>query len=54
MKLKKDDRNVMLHSFLKGGRKTFIGGDMEAKFGAETEGTTIQSLSHIGTQPIYT
>jgi len=29
----------MLHSFLKGGTKIFIGGDMEAQFGAETEGT---------------
>jgi len=26
---------------------------METKFGAETEGTAIQSLPHLGTQPIY-
>jgi len=32
-----------LHS-LKGGTKIFIGGDIETKFGAETEGTAIQSL----------
>jgi len=29
----------MLHSFLKRGTKIFIGGDREAKFRAETEGT---------------
>jgi len=39
------------HSFLKEGTKIFIGGDMEAKFGAETEGTAIQSLPHMW--PIY-
>jgi len=43
----------MLHSFLKEGTKLFIGGDIEAKFGAETEGTAIQSLPHIGIQSIY-
>jgi len=48
MKLKKkDDQNVMLHSFLKGGTKIFIEGDMEAKFGAETEGMIIESLPHM-------
>jgi len=43
----------MLQSFLKGGTKIFIGGDMEAKFGAETEAMAIQSLPHLGIQPIY-
>jgi len=42
----------MPHSFLKGGTKIFIGGDMETKFGAETEGMAIQSLPHLGIQPI--
>jgi len=37
----------MLHSFLKGGTKIFIGGDMEAKYGADTEGRAIQSLPHM-------
>jgi len=37
----------MLHSFLKGGTKIFIEGDMETKFGAETEGMAIQSLPHM-------
>jgi len=41
----------MLHSFLKGGTKISIGGDMEAKFRAETEGTAIQRLPHMW--PIY-
>jgi len=43
----------MLQSFLEGGTKIFIGGNMEAKFGAETEGMAIQSLPHLGIQPIY-
>jgi len=43
----------MLPSFLKWGTKIFIGGDIKTKFGAETEGTAIQSLPHMGTQPIY-
>jgi len=38
----------MLHSFLKEGMKISIGGDMEAKFRAETEGAAIQSLPHMG------
>jgi len=37
----------MLQSFLKEGRKISIGGDREAKFRAETEGTAIQSLPHM-------
>jgi len=37
----------MLHSFLKWGTKIFIKGDMEAKCGAETERTAIQSLLHL-------
>jgi len=40
----------MLHS-LKGGTKIFIGGDMEAKFGADPEGTAIQSLPQMW--PVY-
>jgi len=36
----------MLYS-LKEGTKIFIGVDMEEKFGAETEGMAIQSLSHM-------
>ncbi|EDL81679.1 rCG63029 [Rattus norvegicus] len=36
-----------------GGTKIFIGGDMETKFRAETEGMAIQSLLHLEIQPIY-
>jgi len=30
-----------------------MGGDMETKSGAETEGKAIQSLPHLGMQAIY-
>jgi len=35
----------VLQSFLKGETKIFIGGDMETKFGAVTDGMTIQCLA---------
>jgi len=38
----------MPQSSLNGGTKIFLGGDMETKFGAETEVTAIQSLLHMG------
>jgi len=44
----------MTQSFLEGGTKILIGGDMETKFGAENEGMAIQSLLHLGIQAIYT
>jgi hypothetical protein len=34
--------------FLKGGDKILIGGNMETKCGAETEGKAIQRLPHLG------
>jgi len=40
-------------SFLEGGTKILIGGDMETKFEGETEGMTIQSLSYLGIQSIH-
>jgi len=43
----------MLQCFLEGGTKIFIGGNIESKFGAEIEGMAIQSLPHLGIQPIY-
>jgi len=43
----------MLQFFLEGGTKIFIGGDMETKFGAQTEEMAIQSLFHLGIQSIY-
>jgi len=42
---------IMLQSFLKGGTKIFIGGDIETKFGAETKGMVIQNLPHLGSNP---
>jgi len=53
MELKKDDKVWMLQSFLEGETKIFVGGDMETKFGAETEGMAIQSLPYLGIHPIY-
>jgi len=44
----------MLQSFLKGGTKIIIGGDMETTFGAETKRMADQCLPHLGIQPIYT
>jgi len=41
----------MIHSFLKGGTKIFIGGEVEAKFKAEIEGMAIHTLPHMW--PIY-
>jgi len=54
MKLKKKDNQSMNASVLlkKGEQKYSLGGDMETKFGAETERMAIQSLSHLGIQPI--
>jgi len=43
----------MLQFFSEGGTKIFRGGDMEIKFGAETEGMAIQSLPYLGIHPIY-
>jgi len=50
----------MLQSFLKGRMKIFIGGNMETKFGAETEGMAISKPApngnrahiHTATKPI--
>ncbi|MDG2622822.1 hypothetical protein P7M14_23590, partial [Vibrio parahaemolyticus] len=39
--------------FLKGRTKIIIGGNTETHFGAESEGMAIQSLPHLGFQPIY-
>jgi len=37
----------MLHSFFKRGTRIPLGGDREAKFRTEAEGTPIQSLPHM-------
>jgi hypothetical protein len=38
---------------LRRGDKILIGGNMETKCGAETEGKAIQRLPHMGIHPIY-
>jgi len=37
----------MLHSFFKRGTRIPLGGDREAKFRTDAEGTPIQSLPHM-------
>jgi len=43
----------MLQYFLKGGTKVFIGVDMEARFGEETEGMANQDLVNLWIQYMY-
>jgi hypothetical protein len=53
MKLKKKgDQSVDTSLLLRRGNKIPMEGVTETKFGAETEGKTIQRLPHLGTQPI--
>jgi len=44
---------LMLLQSSEGGTKIFLGGDIETKFRAETEGMAIHSLPHLGIQSIY-
>jgi hypothetical protein len=53
MKLKKEDQSMNTLVLLRRGNKIPLGGDMETKCGAETEGKAIQRLSHMGIHPIY-
>jgi hypothetical protein len=54
MKLKKKEHQSVDTSFLlRMGYKISMEGVTETKFGAETEGRTIQSLPHPGIHPIY-
>jgi hypothetical protein len=53
MKLKKEDQNVDTLFLLKMGNQIPMEGVTETKFGAETEGKTIQRLPHLGIHPIY-
>jgi hypothetical protein len=50
MKLKKEEQNVDTWILLRRGNK--IPMERVTKFGAETEGTTIQKLPHLGIHPI--
>ena len=52
MKLKnKEDQSVDTLILLRRGNKIPMEGVTETKFGAETEGTTIQRLPHLGIHP---
>jgi hypothetical protein len=54
MKLKKkEDQSVDNSILLRRGNKISIEGVTETKCRAETEGTTIQRLPHLGIHPIY-
>jgi hypothetical protein len=53
MKLKKKENQSVGYSFLlRMENKIPLEGFTETKFGAETEGRTIQRLPHLGTHPI--
>jgi hypothetical protein len=52
MKLKKEDQSVDTLFLLRIGNKTPMEGVTETKFGAETEGMTIQRLPHLRIHPI--
>jgi hypothetical protein len=53
MKLKKkEDQRVDTLILLSRGNKIPVEGVTETKFGAETEGMTIQRLPHLGIHPI--
>jgi hypothetical protein len=54
MKLKKkEDQSVDTLILLKRGNKIPMERITETKYGAETEGMTIQRLPHLGIHPIY-
>jgi hypothetical protein len=54
IKLKeKEDQSMDTSVLLRKENKIPKGGDTETKCGAETEGRTIQRLSHLGIHPIY-
>jgi hypothetical protein len=54
MKLKKkEDQSVDTLFLLRMRNKIHMEGITETKFGAETEGRTIQRLPHLGIHPIY-
>jgi hypothetical protein len=52
MKLKKEDQSVYTSILLRRGNKMSMEGVTETKFGAETEGRTIQRLPYPGFHPI--
>jgi hypothetical protein len=54
MKLRKGDKCVHSSVILRRGFNNVpMGEDAETKYGAETEGTGIYRLPHLGTHPMY-
>jgi hypothetical protein len=51
--IKKEDHSVDTSILLKRGNKTPMERITEKKYGAESEGMTIQRLSYLGIHPIY-
>jgi hypothetical protein len=49
---KKEDQSMDTSILLRKGNKIPTGGATETKFGAETEGMTIQKLPYLGIHPI--
>jgi hypothetical protein len=45
---KKEDQSVDSSVLFRSGNKILMGGNMETKYGAETEGKAIQRLPHLG------
>jgi hypothetical protein len=50
---KKEDQTVDASVLFRRRNKMLTRGNMEIKYGAETEGKAIQCLSHLGIHPIY-
>ena len=53
MPKKKEEQSMNTLVFLRRGNKIPTEGDIETKYGAETEGKIIQKLSHLGIHPTY-
>jgi hypothetical protein len=54
MKLKKkEDQSMDTLALLRKGNKIPMGGDIETKYGRETEGKIIQRPPNLGIHPIY-
>jgi hypothetical protein len=49
----KEDQNVEVSVLFRRVNKILTGGNIETKYGAETEGKAIQRLPHLGIHPIY-
>jgi hypothetical protein len=50
---KEEDQNVDASVLFRRLNKILTGGNMETKYGAETEGKAIQRLPHLGIHSIY-